>query len=86
MEHTVLYKREGCYAGFPVLTPLPDGRLSVGIPVSPFHDHYAIGDWVVLVSEDRGHSWHETRDKTVPPHLDRHFTTREVRPSGYRAA
>ena len=66
MEHTVLYKEEGCYAAFPVLTPLPDGRLAVGIPVSPFHDHYAIGNWSVLVSEDGGQSWNETKAPTVP--------------------
>ena len=42
MNHTILYKREGFYGGFPVLTHLPDGRLTVGIPVAPFHDHYAL--------------------------------------------
>jgi hypothetical protein len=66
LDHSVIYKREGHYAGFPVLAPLADGRLSVGIPVSPFHDHYAIGDWVVLVSTDEGGNWSQTDDPTVP--------------------
>ena len=66
MKHTILYKRDGYYAAFPVLNHLPNGRLTVGIPVSPFHDHYAIGDWVVLVSEDEGQTWTETGDPTLP--------------------
>ena len=66
MKHSIIYKRDGHYAGFPVLMPLTDGRLSVGIPVSPFHDHYAIGEWVVLVSDDEGETWSETEDANVP--------------------
>ena len=66
MNHTVLYKRKGFYGAFPVLTHLPDGRLTVGIPVAPFHDHYAIGDWLVLLSEDEGETWQETDDPTLP--------------------
>ena len=66
MEHTVLYKKEGHYAAFPGLMHLPDGRLSVGIPVSPFHDHFLVGDWIVLVSEDEGQSWSKTTDLTIP--------------------
>lgn len=67
MKHTIIYKRDGFYAGFPVLTHLSNGRLTVGIPVSPFHDHYAIGDWVALVSVDEGETWTETDDATLPP-------------------
>lgn len=66
MRHTILYKRDGYYGGFPVLDHLPDGRLTVGIPVAPFHDHYAIGDWVVLVSEDEGETWTETGAPMLP--------------------
>ena len=66
MKHTILYKRDGYYAGFPVLDHLPDGRLTVGIPVSPFHDHYAIGNWVVRVSEDEGETWTDTDDSRLP--------------------
>ena len=54
MNHTILYKQKGFYGAFPVLTHLPDGRLTVGIPVAPFHDHYAVADWLVLLSEDEG--------------------------------
>ncbi|MCZ6676640.1 MAG: sialidase family protein [Candidatus Poribacteria bacterium] len=66
MNHTILYKQDGFYGGFPVLTHLPDGRMTVGIPVAPFHDHYGIGDWVVLVSEDEGETWTETDDPALP--------------------
>lgn len=66
MEHSIIYRREGHYGGFPVLYPLADGRLSVGIPVAPFHDHFAVGEWLVLVSDDEGKSWTETDDRTVP--------------------
>ena len=66
MNHTILYRRKGFYAAFPVLTHLPDGRLTVGIPVAPFHDHYAVADWVVLLSEDEGETWRESDDPTLP--------------------
>ena len=66
MKHTILYKRKGFYGAFPVLTHLPDGRLTVGIPVAPFHDHYAISDWMVLLSEDEGETWNQTDDPTLP--------------------
>ena len=66
MNHTILYKRKGFYGAFPVLTHLPDGRLTVGIPVAPFHDHYAVGDWLVLLSEDEGETWRESDDPTLP--------------------
>ena len=67
MNHTILYKRKGFYGAFPVLTHLPDGRLTVGIPVAPFHDHYAVGGWMVLLSEDEGETWQEP--------MIRHFLT-----------
>tara|TARA_Y100000588_G_scaffold177449_1_gene191453 strand:+ start:15129 stop:16205 length:1077 start_codon:yes stop_codon:yes gene_type:complete len=66
MDHSIIFRREGSYGGFPVLVPLADGRLSVGLPVAPFHDHYGIGDWVVLVSADEGVTWTETDDPGVP--------------------
>ena len=66
MDHKTLYKRDRWYGAFPVLDDLPDGRLTVGNPVSPFLDHYAVGDWVVQVSEDEGESWTETDDSTLP--------------------
>ena len=66
MEHFILYKQKGIYAGFPVLNHLPDGRLTVGIPVSPFFDHYGVGDWIVLLSEDEGKTWTQTHDSSLP--------------------
>ena len=66
MTHRVLYKREGIYGGFPVLACLPDGGLTVGIPASPFPDHYGLGDWIVLLSEDQGETWMETWDSSTP--------------------
>lgn len=77
MKHSIIYKRDGHYCGFPVLMPLADGRLSVGLPVAPFHDHYGIGEWVVLVSDDEGGSWAETDDPTVP-HTWPGTTPREI--------
>lgn len=66
MEHQVIYKRDGYYAAFPQLMQIPDGRLAVGIPVSPFHDHYGVGEWVVLVSADDFNSWVDTDDPSIP--------------------
>ena len=68
MNHTILFKRKGFYGAFPVLTHLPDGRLTVGIPVAPFHDHYAVADWLVLLSEDEGETWQQSP-------MIRHFPT-----------
>ncbi|MSP13261.1 MAG: exo-alpha-sialidase [Chloroflexi bacterium] len=66
MKHTVVYKRPGYYSMGPVLQLLPDGRLAVGLISSPFADHYGLADWVVVVSEDQGESFHLTDDPTIP--------------------
>jgi Neuraminidase (sialidase) len=66
MKHFILYKQKGIYAGFPVLNHLPDGRLTVGIPAAPFFDHYGIGDWIVLLSEDEGETWTPTNEPSLP--------------------
>ena len=66
MEHFILYKQKGLYAGFPILNHLPNGRLTVGIPQSPFFDHYGIGDWIILLSEDEGKTWTQTHDPLLP--------------------
>jgi len=66
MKHLTLYKQKGIYAGFPVLNHLPNGSLTVGIPASPFFDHYGIGDWIVFLSEDEGETWTQTHDSTLP--------------------
>ena len=52
MEHRTIYKQNGWYTPFPQLNLMPDGNLAVGVNSSPFTDHYLIGDWKVLVSED----------------------------------
>ena len=59
MEHRTIYKQNGWYTAFPQLNLMPDGNLAVGVNSSPFTDHYLIGDWKVLVSEDEGSTWHE---------------------------
>ena len=66
MEHTVIYKKDGIYGAFPILNHLPDGRLTIGFSLSPFVDHYAVGDWTVLVSDDEGGTWEKTDDPTIP--------------------
>ena len=65
-ETIIIHKRDGYYSAFPVLNHLPDGRLSVAIPRARFRDHYAVDDWVVLVSTDEGSSWAESDDLSVP--------------------
>ena len=66
MKHTIVYKRAGVYGAFPILQHLPDGRLTVGLSLSPFVDRYAVGPWTVLVSSDEGGTWAETDDPTLP--------------------
>ena len=66
MKHSVIFRREGVYGAFPILNHLPDGRLTIGFSLSDFHDHYALGKWTVLVSEDEGDSWAETDDPSIP--------------------
>ncbi len=66
MQHSILYKRSGYYSLGPVPQLLSDGRLAVGVVSSPFADHYALTDWIVLVSEDQGETFTETDDQTIP--------------------
>jgi len=66
MKHSIIFRREGVYGAFPILNHLPDGRLTIGFSFSDFHDHYALGKWTVLVSEDEGDSWVETDDPSIP--------------------
>lgn len=65
MEHRTIYKQNGWYTAFPQLNLMPDGNLAVGVNSSPFTDHYLIGDWKVLVSEDEGSTWHESGDSNI---------------------
>ena len=66
MTHQVIYKRDGYYSAFPQLSQLPDGRIALGFPVSRFHDHACIGEWVVLVSAGDLDTWVETDDPAIP--------------------
>ena len=66
MRHGILYKRPDRYALGPVPQLLPEGRLTVGVVSSPFADHFALADWIVLVSEDQGETFTETDDQTIP--------------------
>lgn len=66
MKHHVVYKQSGRYSMGPVPQLLPDGRLAIGFISSPFADHYGLADWVVLVSDDQGESFHETDDQMIP--------------------
>ena len=70
MKHTVIYKRDGWYTAFPQLDVLPDGRMVIGVNSSPFHDHFLIGEWKVLVSDDEGGTWSESDDPTIPHNWD----------------
>ena len=70
MKHSVIYRREGWYTAFPRLDFLQDGRLSIGVNSSPFHDHYLIGEWRVLVSEDSGDTWQDSLDPSIPHNWD----------------
>jgi hypothetical protein len=66
MQHGILYKRPGYYSLGPVPQLLPDGRLTVGVVSSPFADHYGLADWIVFVSDDKGETFTETNDQTIP--------------------
>ena len=66
MKHSVLYKRAGYYSAHPVPYLLPDGRLAVALNSSPFADHFALGEWIVLVSEDQGETFERTDDPAIP--------------------
>lgn len=66
MKHSTIFREQGVYGAFPVLNHLPDGRLTIGFSRSTFHDHYATGEWTVLVSADDGNTWAGTDDPSVP--------------------
>ena len=66
MQHSTVYRERGVYGAFPILNHLPDGRLTVGFSRSTFHDHFAVGEWTVLLSTDEGGSWTESHDPAIP--------------------
>ena len=66
MEHTIVLREEGTYNAFPVLNQLLDGRLSIGCVSSPFADHWGMGGWAVLASDDDGATWSHSDDPALP--------------------
>ena len=69
MQHSIISKRDGWYTAFPQLYRFPDGRLAVGVPASPFSDHFAVDrrvEFVVVESRDGGATWTATDDPTIP--------------------
>jgi hypothetical protein len=66
MEHFVIYKRDGYYSAWPVPALLPDGRIAIQVLTAPFADHYGLDECFVLISEDRGETFHLTDDPSLP--------------------
>jgi hypothetical protein len=66
MEHFVIYKRQGYYSAWPVPDLLPDGRIAIQVLTAPFADHYGLDECFVLISDDRGETFHPTDDPTLP--------------------
>ena len=55
MKHTTISQRRGWYTAFPQLYSMPDGRQAVGVPASPFSDHFHVDRRSqFLVFESRG--------------------------------
>ena len=93
MKHSVLYKKEGLYTGWPLPALLPDGRLTVVVQVSHLVEHFALGERITLVSDDHGESWSESDDPSIPSNWpgsstrERHDRFEAVMPGGrYLAA
>ena len=66
MKHVVVYKKKGLYTGWPLPAVLSDGRLTVVVQASGLVEHYALGERITLVSEDRGDTWSESDDPSIP--------------------
>ena len=69
MKHTIISKRSGWYTAFPQLYSMPDGRHTVGVPASPFSDHFHVdrrSQFLVFESRDDGESWQESDDPEIP--------------------
>ena len=93
MKHSVLYKKEGLYTGWPLPALLPDGRLTVVVQVSHLVEHFALGERITLVSDDHGESWSESDDPSIPSNWpgsstrERHDRYEAILPGGrYLAA
>ena len=69
MKHTIISRRRGWYTAFPQLYSMPDGRQTVGVPASPFSDHFHVdrrSQFLVFESRDDGESWEESDDPAIP--------------------
>ena len=93
MKHSVLYKKEGLYTGWPLPALLPDGRLTVVVQVSHLVEHFALGERITLVSDDHGETWSESDDPSIPSNWpgsstrERHDRYEAILPGGrYLAA
>ena len=93
MKHSVVYKKEGLYTGWPLPALLPDGRLTVVVQVSHLVEHFALGERITLVSDDYGESWSESDDPSIPSNWpgsstrERHDRYEAILPGGrYLAA
>ncbi len=93
MKHSVVYKKEGLYTGWPLPALLPDGRLTVVVQVSHLVEHFALGERITLVSDDHGESWSESDDPSIPSNWpgsstrERHDRYEAILPGGrYLAA
>ena len=93
MKHSVLYKKEGLYTGWPLPALLPDGRLTVVVQISHLVEHFALGERITLVSDDHGESWSESDDPSIPSNWpgsstrERHDRYEAILPGGrYLAA
>ena len=93
MKHSVVYKKEGLYTGWPLPALLPDGRLTVVVQVSHLVEHFALGERITLVSDDHGETWSESDDPSVPSNWpgsstrERHDRYEAILPGGrYLAA
>ncbi|MCY4511515.1 MAG: sialidase family protein [Acidobacteria bacterium] len=93
MKHSVVYKKEGLYTGWPLPALLPDGRLTVVVQVSHLVEHFALGERITLVSDDHGESWSESEDPSIPSNWpgsstrERHDRFEAILPGGrYLAA
>ena len=93
MKHSVVYKEEGVYTGWPLPALLPDGRLTVVVQVSHLVEHFALGERITLVSDDYGESWSESNDPSIPSNWpgsstrERHDRYEAILPGGrYLAA
>ena len=83
-EQQVLSRRQGTYAGFPLLERTAGGRLAAAwlMNEAGLRDHYGLYEWRVQVSADAGRTWTAVRGGRPrrPLHLARQLTPGALRP------